>query len=61
MSLDNRQSVKVCSLEKGAFVGEEILYKKSESYSYTIIVSSKSANFIVINKEKFVSRFSHKT
>jgi len=47
------ENINICNVEKGAFIGEEILFNKSKQYEYNIQVTSSRAVFLTINKWKF--------
>mgnify|MGYP002622739310 CR=1 FL=1 len=47
----------VCSINRGVFFGEEILFNKSGQYEYTIRAASSTVTVIAIEKAKFNLRF----
>lgn len=48
-NLHQSDSLTVCSLQKGAIIGEECLFPESK-YFYSVTVKSSNAIFLVLNK-----------
>lgn len=48
----------ICSLQRGATIGEECLYPESK-YFYTVIVKSSSATFLILNKTTSKGELDH--
>ena len=47
------ENINICNVERGAFIGEEILFNKSKQYEYNVQVTSSRAVFLTISKWKF--------
>jgi len=52
-----KKELRICQLEKGSFIGEEILFSDSNTYMHTVKVISSKANILRISKKKFKSHF----
>ena len=55
------EELSVCTLEKGAFVGEEVILNESNVYHYSVRVTSASATILTVSKEMFSTRFTRLT
>ena len=55
------EELSICNVEKGAFLGEEIIFDSSHLYNFSVKVTSASAVVFSISKETFYYRFSHLT
>lgn len=51
------QQIPVCNIQKGVFLGEEILYDSRTSYNFSVRVSSAFAKIFAINKDHFCHKF----
>lgn len=49
--------VSICKLQKGVYMGEEILYSKSHCYNFSIRVDSATAKVFAISRDSFTIRY----
>lgn len=47
----------VCTIQKGVFIGEEILYHARDSYNFSVKATSAAAKVFAISKTDFLSKF----
>ena len=48
-NMHSSEMLALCSLQRGAVIGEECLYPESR-YFYSVVVKSSNATFLVLNK-----------
>ena len=56
-----RQMIPISIVEKGAFIGEEILFNSESKFEYNVKVTSPTAKFFSINKAAFLKKFPRDT
>ncbi len=49
--------ISICKLQKGVYLGEEILYSKSHCYNFSIRVDSATAKVFAISRDSFTIRY----
>ena len=51
------EALTVCTAQKGAFIGDEIIYTSEQGYNFSVRVCSSTATIFVFNKAKFLEKF----